>query len=276
MSKRSKLLWQIIRHTPVPYDSEILVEDEEGIWYRAFEAKELTPDGKSMMLSTGPWATAKEACDANSGIFDVRSGDEVPTNRLPLSIVFYRIGFSPGCRDYQKIGDDTWIQAGGWWIPDNLPVISSWSTGDSYGMPSGDRRIELWGRDGFYAIYDDGPLIPLGESVRDADDAWDAYEFYVPPSFTEDLIGGERWIERKAKLLVSESESVTEPFVSSAECFILEYLEQEALQGYECLVDGFEMYNEKDLETWWEANRPYLHEQLDEWMAQELADQPDP
>jgi len=272
MSDGFEILWRVNRADPDPFISEGFVRTDQGVVYTATRSPEHTSGEQPLTLTSVPHPDAASAVEAHGGALELKPEDEVPINELPLRLVIESLELEDPIDDQFLVGDEWW-EWEGLWIPMRLPEITTWSNGDFYDCPGGDKFMKLRGRNGIYVVYDDGECYLLDAKYSTDNAALNYFRDHLVPE--PDLIGFDideatdldDWIWENTPDISNECEissELVEKFKSEFRSMLTERL------GELCTpidLDGRELYDPDWLQECFNDIDGDLVVFIDEWIA---------
>ncbi len=165
MSNQFKILWRVDRADPDPFVSEGFVQTDEGVIYTATRSPDHAAADMGLAFTSVPHPDAAAAIAAHPGAMEINPDDVIPINKMPLRTVIKNLDMEDPVYDQFLVGEEWW-EFQGLWIPMSLPELATWSNGNMYDFPGGDRYMNLRGVKGVYVVYDDGDCRLLDKKFR--------------------------------------------------------------------------------------------------------------
>lgn len=174
------ILWEVHRSgADEPIIDRIVVADGTLSCRRANPAT--SPDG-FFDLTPQPFESLEKLAQEKGEVLTVGFEDQVAVCGLDDDeIVLFVRPDMDGDEVYVELGRRTFVSRHQFFIPDDVEAVDSWSNGDNYDYPGGDKTSVLYGFDGLFVVdnweYGAALLGRFGD-VEDARNHW--IEWHVP------------------------------------------------------------------------------------------------
>ena len=250
--------WRIERADPEQFTEERITERSDGFWFEgvpvAFE-DDADVEPPDEVLCVGPWDSLDRAIGWHPEVLTVLSGDHVHECDLPDRIL---VEFLLGDEWEIYLPSGAWRTGSDVALPADTEPIATWSNGDDYDFPGGDRTYCLYRFDDLYVAYDDGRLDLFGgfETQDEAVTEW------IHHYLTDDI---EPLEEIVARLGAGPGDGCSDEEVAAAVDEAVGDLPLEPV----CELGGESHYSRAAVEAWWDREGCFAADEILERLASE-------